>query len=551
MGFLKAERGKSTVPEKGSSRKEKSAMGRFVNPDDSAFRSAYRGRIYVDKTGLMKYTNEVLETPSAFICNSRPRRFGKSITANMLSAYYSKGADSKELFSSFEIASSSDYEKHLNKYDVIHFDVQAFISLAGKPEKVVSLIEKEVIGELREYYPEYVAKNEKSLLNALAIINVKTGAKFVVIIDEWDVFIRDYEDNTKLQKDYLAFLSGLFKGSEPSKYIALAYLTGILPIKREKTQSTLNNFNEYTMITPGPLAEYIGFTETEVRNLTSRYDVSFEETRRWYDGYILKGTHVYNPKAVVSVMLNGDFISYWSDTSSYQVIVPLINMNYDGLKENIIEMIAGGEVPVDTQGFQNDVVSFASKDDVLTYLIHLGYLAYNGPKKTAFIPNEEIRLEMNRAVKKREWKERKVFWERSEAVLTATLEEDGEKVAEEIEKIHERYSSVLKYNNENSLANVLTIAYLAGMDAYFNPIRELPSGKGFADVVYIPRKESAGDYPALVIELKWNKDSESAIDQIREKKYPDSIKDYTDNILLVGISYDKKTKKHECVIEKL
>ncbi len=551
MGFLKAERGKSTVPEKGSSRKEKSAMGRFVNPDDSAFRSAYRGRIYVDKTGLMKYTNEVLETPSAFICNSRPRRFGKSITANMLSAYYSKGADSKELFSSFEIASSSDYEKHLNKYDVIHFDVQAFISLAGKPEKVVSLIEKEVIGELREYYPEYVAKNEKSLLNALAIINVKTGAKFVVIIDEWDVFIRDYEDNTKLQKDYLAFLSGLFKGSEPSKYIALAYLTGILPIKREKTQSTLNNFNEYTMITPGPLAEYIGFTETEVRNLTSRYDVSFEETRRWYDGYILKGTHVYNPKAVVSVMLNGDFISYWSDTSSYQVIVPLINMNYDGLKENIIEMIAGGEVPVDTQGFQNDVVSFASKDDVLTYLIHLGYLAYNGPKKTAFIPNEEIRLEMNSAVKKREWKERKVFWERSEAVLTATLEEDGEKVAEEIEKIHERYSSVLKYNNENSLANVLTIAYLASMDAYFNPIRELPSGKGFADVVYIPRKESAGDYPALVIELKWNKDSESAIDQIREKKYPDSIKDYTDNILLVGISYDKKTKKHECIIEKL
>ena len=413
------------------------------------------------------------------------------------------------------------------------------------------MIEKEVIGELREYYPEYVTKNEKSLLNTLAIINNKTGNRFVISIDEWDVLIRDDANNKKVQDEYIAFLRGIFKGPEPDRYIALAYLTGILPIKREKTQSALNNFNEYTMITPGPMAEYIGFTETEVRKLADKYNVDFEETKRWYDGYILKGTHVYNPKAVVNAMLNGEFKSYWSDTSSYKVIVPLINMNYDGLKENIIEMIAGGEVPVDTADFQNDVVSFASKDDVLTYLIHLGYLAYNGQKKTAFIPNEEIRLEMNRAVNKREWKERKIFWERSEAILTATLEAEGEKVAEEIEKIHKTYSSVLKYNNENSLANVLTIAYLASMDAYFNPVRELPTGKGFADVIYIPRKEYAGDYPALVIELKWNKDAESAITQIKEKRYPDSIKEYTDNILLVGINYDKKTKKHECIIEKL
>ncbi len=526
-------------------------MGRFVNPVDSAFRSAYRDRIYVDKTGLMKFTNEILGTPSAFICNSRPRRFGKSITANMLVAYYSKGADSKDMFSSLKIASSPDYEEHLNKYDVIHFDVQWFMALAKNPECVVERIQKEVIGELREYYPEYVAKNEKSLLNALAIINVKTGAKFVVIIDEWDVLIRDDANNKKVQDEYIAFLRGLFKGTEPTKYIALAYMTGILPIKRQMTQSGLNNFNEYSMIHPGPFAEYMGFTEDEVKALSEKYGVNYGEVKRWYDGYLLKGTHVYNPIAVVNVMERRKFKNYWCATSSSSVMVPLINMNYDGLKENIIEMIAGGEVPVNTSDFQNDVVSFASKDDVLTYLIHLGYLAYNGQKKTAFIPNEEIRLEMNSAVKKREWKERKVFWERSEAVLTATLEEDGEKVREEIEKIHETYSSVLKYNNENSLANVLTIAYLAGMDAYFNPVRELPSGKGFADVVYIPRKECAGDYPALVVELKWNKDSESAIDQIKEKNYPDSIKDYTDNILLVGISYDKKTKKHECVIEKL
>lgn len=526
-------------------------MGRFVNPDDSAFRGACRDRIYVDKTGLMKFTNEILETPSAFICNSRPRRFGKSMAANMLTAYYSKGADSKELFSSFCIASSPDFEKHLNKYDVIHFDVQAFISLAGKPEKVVSLINKEVIGELREYYPEYVAKNEKSLLNAIAKINIRTGNKFVIVIDEWDVLIRDDASNKKVQDEYIAFLRGIFKGPEPDRYIALAYLTGILPIKREKTQSALNNFKEYTILDAGPFAEYIGFTEGEVKALSLKYKVDYKEVKRWYDGYLVDGLYIYNPRAVVSVMLSGKFKSYWSITSSYKAIVPLINMNYNGLKEDILEVIAGGEVVVDTTEFQNDVVSFASKDDVLTYLIHLGYLGYNETKRTAFIPNEEIRLEMNSAVKKKTWHERVALLEKSGHILDATINMDGDAVAEGIERVHEKYASTIKYNDENSLSSVLVVAYLSSIDYYYNPIREFPSGKGFVDFVYIPRKENTGEYPVLVIELKWNKEVESAIDQIREKRYPDSIKEYTDNILLVGINYDKKTKKHECRIEKL
>ena len=526
-------------------------MGRFVNPDNSIFQEAVNSEIYVDKSGLISYTNKVLCTTQKFICNSRPRRFGKSMTADMLTAYYSKGANSRELFSSLEISSSPDFEKHLNKYDVIHFDVQGFLGLAEKPEKVVSLIKKEVIGELRECYPEYVSKDEESLANALAKINVKTGNKFVVIIDEWDVLIRDDANNQKVQDEYISFLRGLFKGTEPSKYIALAYLTGILPIKKQKTQSALNNFNEYTMINPGPLAEYVGFTEEEVKDLAEKYHVDFEETKRWYDGYLLKGNHVYNPKAVVSVMLNGEFISYWSGTSSYSAIVPLINMNYDGLKEAILETISGGNVPVDTSDFQNDVVSFTSRDDVLTYLIHLGYLAYNEKKKTAFIPNEEIREEMNSAVKKKTWSESIAFMERSQDILEATQNKDGAKVAEGIEKIHDTYTSSLKYNDENSLSNVLTLAYLASMDTYFKPIREFPAGRGFADFVYIPKPEFKEDYPALVVELKWNKDAKTALDQIKEKNYPDSIKDYTDNILLVGINYDKTTKKHECLIEKL
>ena len=315
-------------------------MGRFVNPDNSEFQEALNTEIYVDKSGLIRYTNSVICTSSKNICNSRPRRSGKSIAANMLSAYYSRGADSRDIFSSLEIASSPDYEEHLNKYDVIHLDVQAFISLAGTPEKVVSLIQKEVVRELREYYPEYVSRSEKSLLNALAKINVKTGAKFVVIIDEWDVLIRDYADDEKLHDEYLSFLRGLFKGSEPDRYIALAYMTGILPIKRQITQSGLNNFDEYSMIHSGPLAEYMGFKENEVKALSEKYNVNYEEVKRWYDGYLLDGIHIYNPRAVVSVMLSGKFRSYWSDTSSYDLVVPLINMNYDGLKKDVIEMIS-------------------------------------------------------------------------------------------------------------------------------------------------------------------------------------------------------------------
>ena len=306
------------------------------------------------------------------------------------------------------------------------------------------------------------------------------------------------------------------------------------------------------MINPGPMAEYFGFTEEEVKALAEKYHVDFEETKRWYDGYLLKGNHVYNPKAVVSVMLNGEFISYWSDTANYDLIIPLINMNYEGLKSDIIEMISGGEVPVIVQTFKNDTISISSKDNVLTYLIHLGYLGYNQNNKTAFIPNEEIRQEMGFAVEESNpWQEMISFMKESESILDATLNKDCDKVAEGIEKIHDTYASNLKYNDENSLSNVLTLAYLASMNRYFKPIRELPAGRGFADFVYIPKPEFKEDYPALVVELKWNKDAKTALNQIKEKNYPDSIMDYTDNILLVGINYDKTTKKHECLIEKL
>ena len=526
-------------------------MGLFVNPDNRAFQDAINAEIYVDKTGLLEVTNRFLSTPQKFICNSRPRRFGKSMAANMLAAYYSKGCDSHELFAGRVIEKNSDYEKYLNKFDVIHFDVQWCFKEAGSAEKTVSFITQTILSELRDIYGDIIPEHVKKVSGALAYISAATGNKFVIIIDEWDVLIRDEAMNKAVQEEYIDFLRNLFKGIEPTKFIALAYMTGILPIKKYKTQSALNNFLEYTMINPGPLASYVGFTKEEVTLLCQKYNIDFTELKRWYDGYLLGGYHVYNPCAVINLIFQGNFQSYWTQTGTYESILPLINMDFDGLRSAIIDMLAGESVEVIPYFFQNDMVSFRDKDDVLTLLIHLGYLAYNQKRSQAFIPNEEIRFEFAMATKVNKWSELISFQKESRALLNAVLDYDTEAVSEMLEKIHNQYTSVIEYHDENSLSSVLTIAFLSTLDYYFKPVRELPTGRGFADFVYIPKPMYREDYPALVVELKWNKSAATALQQIKEKRYTESLRDYAGEILLVGINYDKKTKEHTCSIENV
>lgn len=525
-------------------------MGRFVNPDSSAFQVALNSRIYVDKTGLIEYTNSVLDTTNAYICNSRPRRFGKSYAANMLAAYYSKGADAEQMFSGLRISQAPDFKKHLNKYDVIHIDIQWFLANCEDANTVVPFIANSVLDELRALYPEVLSQEPGSLPDALSRVKDRTGQKFVVIIDEWDAIIRDGAITETVQDEYLNFLRGMFKGVEPTKYIQLAYLTGILPIKKEKAQSAVNNLDEFTMLQADELAPYIGFTEDEVKALCEQYHRDFDKVKKWYDGYLLNGYQVYNPKAVVSVITKGKFRSYWSETGSYEVVVPLICMNYDGLKNAIIEMLSGSAVNVNTATFKNDPARIQNRDDVLTYLIHLGYLGYDEENETAFVPNEEIRQELITAVRSSNWDELIAFQQESRKLLAATLSMDEKQVAAEIDKIHSEYTSAIRYNDENSLSSTITIAYLGAMQYYFKPVRELPTGRGFADFVFIPKPEYKSTYPALVVELKWNQDTTTALQQIKDKKYPESILDYTGEILLVGINYDKTSKEHQCRIEK-
>ncbi len=526
-------------------------MGRFVNPDNNAFKTVIGANIYVDKTGIINYTNRVIETIDGYICNSRPRRFGKSMTADMLTAYYSKGCDSREIFENLAIGESGDFEEYLNKYDVLHLDIQWCMTASGGAQNVLSYINENVIKELEQEYPDVPFGSDSSIANALSLIHAHTGNRFVIIMDEWDVLIRDEAHNASIQEIYINLLRSLFKGSEPSRYIALAYLTGILPIKKLKTQSALNNFDEFTMLSGGPLSKYIGFTDEEVKRLCMQYDIDYSKVKQWYDGYVLGEYQVYNPKAVVSVMIRRDFVSYWSQTGSYDVIVSLINMDFDGLKTAIIEMISGAQVKVDVTSFQNDIVSFANRDDVITYLIHLGYLGYDKAFQTAFVPNEEIRQELVKATKRKKWDEFVNFQNESQALIEAVLDMDEDAVAIGIERIHNEYASAIEYNNENSLSSVLTIAFLSSMQYYFKPVRELPTGRGFADFVYIPKPEYREDYPALVVELKWNKSAKTAMEQIKNRKYTQSLEQYTGDIILIGINYDKKSKEHSCMIEEL
>lgn len=526
-------------------------MGKYVNPGNKAFSIVAGDDTYVDKSGLIEFTNNRIGRMRPLICFSRPRRFGKSIAAHMLTAYYSKGCDSREIFSKLKIAGLPTFEDELNKNTVIFLDIQWLKSVAadqGQMEQIVSFMQSQVIEELLEIYPDIVDKDEKSLANALFTINNATDEQFIVIIDEWDCLFREAKDNKSLQDEYVRFLRAMFKGAASDAFIKLAYITGILPIKKYGTQSALNNFREYTMVSPSKLAEYVGFTEAEVQDLCERYDMDFEECKRWYDGYSFNQMQsVYSPNSVMSAIDSGEFGSYWTTTETYESLKFYIDTDFDDVRKKILAMLSGETVEINPRTFQNDMKSMKNSDDVLTLLIHLGYLAYNNAEGYAYIPNEEVRREFITATMNSSREELSRVIKNSDALLKATLRMDGDEVAQRIEMAHQYYANAKFYNNEQALRMVIMLAYVSRVDDYCD-FQELPSGKGYADILFFPKKKSRK--PALLIELKWNHSVGGAIEQIKENGYCDAISGYGGDILLVGINYDEKEKKHTCQIEK-
>ncbi len=520
-------------------------MGTYINIGNAGFQSSRNGE-YVDKSGLIPIVNRTLDTELRFSCVSRCRRFGKSMAAKMLNAYYDRSCDSRPLFADLQVASDPSFEKHLNKYPVIYLDMTSFVT-RFKDESIVSKMDTEIKADVQNVYPDIEIADGDDLMAYLIRIADTRKEKFFFIIDEWDAVCREFKAGSEAMDNYVNWLRRMFKDVNSSSVFIGVYMTGILPIKKYKTESALNNFIEYSMVDPGNMASFFGFTKGETRTLAEKHGMDFDELEKWYDGYqIGDEPSMFNPNSVMQAIYRHRCRSYWASTGAYDAVANYIKMNFDGLKDDIIKMLAGGRVIVNTTMFQNDMSVVRSKDDVLTVLIHLGYLAFDWKKNQCYIPNYEVSGELRNAVEATDWTNVVKALQQSEQLLRSTLEGDAEAVARGVDAAHDENTSILSYNNENSLACVLSIAYYYAKNDYVMH-RELATGKGFADIVLVPRKNV--DSPALVIELKCDQSADAAIDQIKRKQYPAKLEQYAGNLLLVGISYDRKTKEHTCRIE--
>ena len=459
-------------------------MGIYLNPGNIVFQQALNSKIYVDKSMLIEYANSVIYTEQKFICVSRPRRFGKSMAANMLTAYYSCGCDSKEMFSRLKIAKSESFEQHLNKYNVIHINMVNFLERSESIDDMLDYLKKRLLHEIKKENGDVNCFDWNDLVSVLDEVFQEKKIPFIFIIDEWDCIFRVHKSDENSQTKYLNFLRSLLKDQS---YVALAYMTGILPIKKYGEHSAINTFYEYSMTDAEPISEFTGFTENEVKELCEKYNKSFSEMKRWYDGYNLNGISIYNPKSVVESILRGQFNNYWTSTETYEALKIYIEMNFDGLKDTIIELLAGGKAVVDTTTFSNDMITFETRDDVLTLLIHLGYLTYDFYTKEVSIPNYEISEQFASTIKVMGWSEVADSLRSSDELLKATLNCNEEKVAKLIDKAHSDNTSILKYNDKNSLSCVISLAYYSARKTYTIE-RELPAGKGFSDLIFRPRK---------------------------------------------------------------
>ena len=515
-------------------------MSDYIDYGNSDFRRVINSN-FVDKSGLLAFLNSNLDTEQSFICISRPRRFGKSVAAKMAYAYYDRSCDSSKLFTGLEITKNPDYKTHLNKYPTIFIDWNRF---ANVPKiEILKEAQKCFVADLKKSYP--FLQEQESFANALAEINDKTGDRFILIIDEWDMLVRDVDQD--VQDEYVNFLRAMFKSNNANKIFLLVYMTGILPIIKIRTQSALNNFVEYSVVNPGITDKYYGFTEDEVKKLCAENDMDFELMKHAYDGYIIgREKSMFNPFSVMQSILFRNYNSYWSKTASFMAIETYLHTDADNVRSKIIGMMNGESATVRVLSFRNDMKNIDNCDDVLTLLVHLGYLSYNPTTQCVTIPNTEVSEEFENAVSVAGWGELSKAVNSSLNLLDDTINLRKDKIARAFDNYHFEASSLLEFNDENSMRCAIVLAYYAAKP-FYKIFHELPTGKGFADMVFIPLHNSSR--PAIVVELKYDKTADSAIDQIHRKKYPASLKGFSKRIILCGINYNKSTSKHEVEME--
>lgn len=545
-------------------------MGTYLNPGKAAYQMAVNSEIFIDKTEMIQYINSVVNTQQRFVSVSRPRRFGKTMAADMICAYYDREADSRGLFEKRKLAQTAGWDEFLGKFDVIHLVMTRFFKSRITVNEALTNMQKIVIRDFKRAYPDVELMSDTDLIQTIDDVYTAKDRQAVIVIDEWDAVFRERPDDKDGQTEYLDYLRDLLKDN---RHVALAYMTGILPIKKYGQHSALNMFTEYSMMAPRQLAPYTGFTEEEVKALSKKYDMDFGDISNWYDGYLVsdrippekreeyrEGKYdghrfsIYSPLSVVESMTTGVIKDYWNKTETYEALAEYIRKDYDGLKDAVALLMDDGRLTIDTSTYQNDMTTFTGRDDVLSLLIHLGYLGYDDERGEVFIPNREILDEFKTSTKGREWVSTFKAFETSLELLEATWNGDEEKVAELVEDAHNQAGN-MTYNDEAALSYGIQLAYYAARK-YYTTILELDTGKGYADVVYLPAPQYA-EKPALLIELKYGHSAELAMDQIRRQKYLDRLEHYKGNILVVGINYDRELpadhpeyKHHSCRIER-
>ena len=523
-------------------------MSLYLNKDNDSFFDDLNSDIYIDKSLLIKECNNKIRKPNKFMCVTRPRRFGKSMALSMLNAYYSKGCDSKELFNGLKITKEISYSEHLNNHNVIWIDMQDIYANVDDINDFVKKLKINIIRDLKEKYTT-INFDGLSLNEAIIEIKSKLNERFIFLIDEWDVILREQDHNTKLCDDYIMFLRGLFKSSNVSNCIDLVYMTGILPIRRYSTQSTLNMFTEYNMLDPDSLSIYFGFTEEEVKELCNKYNRDFSEIKSWYNGYRLEGNDIYNPKSVVEAISRGVCKDYWTKTSATEAITNYMNYDNGVLKNTITRMLGGEKVLVNVKDFENDLTLIESTDAAVTVLIHLGYLGYipsdDLGKGYCYIPNYEIRCEFEQALNKLKWTEIYNPISNSKKLYEETLKGNTDYINETLDKNHLDLAHPFNKNKEDILGIIVQISYY-NCKQYYNIKKEDTSTLGRADLTFIPYDNT---HMPIIVELKVNSTPSEAIEQIKSREYYNSLGDYHGDVLLLGISYNVLTLKHDSKIE--
>ena len=516
-------------------------MTYFINKKiiNNSFTEAFNSDYFVDKTELISKINKSISTNSKFLCITRPRRFGKTINAMMLESYYSKNANFKDLFDKLKISDSESYLTHLNKHNVVYLNFSNPLKKSENYNEFIDGFYNQIVNDLEELYNVKIDRNI-TLGKIFEDISSQTGECFIFIIDEWDFIFNNNLFSKDERINFLYFLKDLLKDRP---YVELCYMTGVIPIAKYSTGSALNMFQEYTFLNDNIFHKYFGFTTEEVENICKKQNnVTFQELKEWYDGYKIQNIDIYNPRSVVSALTRGICQSYWTNTGPMDEIIYHINQNIEEVKNDVIQMVSNIPVEIRLKGYGTEQLTLETRNQILSAMTVFGFLTYHD--ETLEIPNKELMIKFDDALEDKSMNEVSKLVLRSDEMLKATIRQDIDKMCEIIQEAHDLNIPIIKYNDENSLACVISLVYLSARSKY-KIVREMPAGIGFADFIFYPKDKSK---PAFIIELKKNSTSEEALKQIFEKRYDEALKDYAGLKLAIGISYDSNLKNHSISI---